>query len=466
MTVAEAQSVPGSYRDPAGGVHRLGDRILRTVSLEHAADFNAALRTGVLDRLAKAGRIVSFEPVTLPPQALGLATASRVLEHPRLPFISHPYEWSFEALRTAALHHLDLHLEAMEGGLTLSDASAYNIQFIGTEPIFIDLLSFRPYREGEIWAGYRQFCAQFLNPLLLCAATGVMPNAWYRGALEGIPTSDLRRLLPFRAKLSRRILLHVVAHAALENAEPAAADTASIAKGAALPREAFLRMLRDLRAWLSKLTPKRRRSLWSDYVTTCSYSDDEQSAKKAEVAAFAAALEPSMLWDLGCNTGEYALLALGSGAKRAIGWDGDPAAIDTAFRAARAAGAELTPLVGDLANPSPSQGWDQAERAGLQERSSADAALALAVIHHLLFTANVPLQRSARWIVSLAPRGLIEFVPPDDVQVRAMRARRNGVHHPYDREHFVAALSAVARIERSTVMGPSGREVFWYDRSA
>jgi ribosomal protein L11 methylase PrmA len=173
-----------------------------------------------------------------------------------------------------------------------------------------------------------------------------------------------------------------------------------------------------------------------------------------------------MLWDMGCNTGEYALLALESGAERAIGWDGDAAAIDTAFLAAQSANANLTALVSDLANPSPSQGWGQAERAGLHERSGADAVMALALIHHLLFGANVPLSRALSWIVELAPRGLVEFVPPDDVQVKPMRARRNGVHHPYDREHFVEALQAVARIERSTVVGPSGREMFWYDRSA
>lgn len=465
MTAAAAQSVPGSYRDPAGGVHLLGDRVLRTVSPEHEPDFTAALRTGLLDRLAHEGRLVAFEPLDVSLDELGLAGAARVVEHPRLPFISHPYEWSFAGLRAAALHHLDLHLEVMEGGLTLTDASAYNVQLVGTRPVFIDLLSFRPYREGEIWAGYRQFCEQFLNPLLLCAKTGVMPNAWYRGALEGIPTAELRRLLPWRAKLSRRVLLHVVAHAALEKTGPASDDGGKIAKSAGLPRASFLGLLKDLRAWIAKLAPKGRKTLWSDYTTTCSYSADEQSAKRAAVAEFAAATSPQMLWDIGCNTGEYALLALRAGAGRAIGWDGDPAAIDAAFRAAEQSGARFTPLVANLANPSPSQGWSQAERAGMQERSNADAVMALALLHHLLFGANVPLPRSIGWIVGLAPRGLIEFVPPDDVQVRPMIARRQGVHHPYDRDHFVAALSAVARIERSTVLGPSGRELFWYDRN-
>jgi ribosomal protein L11 methylase PrmA len=458
-----AERIAGSYRDPAGGVYQLGERILRAVAPEAEADFTASLRTGLLDRFAKEERITAFTPLTFPADTLGLASAGRVVEHARLPFISHPYEWSFEALRSAALHHLDLHLDAMQGGLTLSDASAYNLQFIGTRPIFIDLLSFRPYIEGEIWAGYRQFCEQFLNPLLLCNATGLMPNAWYRGALEGIRTSDLRRLLPWRKLLTRRAFLHVVVASALEDMAVHSSDAESAA-AATLPREAFLRMLRNMRAWLATLKPRRARSLWVDYTETCSYQDDEQAAKRAAVAAFAAQLRPKMLWALGCNSGKFPLLALKSGAEHAIGWDSDAAAIDIAFRAARDSGARLTPLVADLTNPSPSQGWSQAERAGMRERSSADAVMALAVIHHLVFGANVPLPEAIAWITGLAPRGLIEFVPPQDVQVRAMLARRTSAH-PYDRELFATELAKRARIERTIVLGPSGRELFWYDRS-
>jgi hypothetical protein len=44
-----------------------------------------------------------------------------------------------------------------------------------------------------------------------------------------------------------------------------------------------------------------------------------------------------------------------------------------------------------------------------------------------------------------------------------MIARRS-THHPYDREHFVAALGAAARIEKTRMLGPSGRELFCYDR--
>jgi hypothetical protein len=290
-----------------------------------------------------------------------------------------------------------------------------------------------------------------------------MPNAWYRGALEGVPTAELRRLMPLRALLSRRALLHVVAHAMLERS---GSDVPGESAAIGLPRERFDRLLRDLRAWIGALHPRRGKSRWSDYEATCSYSAEERAAKRREVAEFAAAVRPAQLWDMGCNTGEYALVAVACGARSAVGWDSDARGVDAAFLAAQAASAPFTPLVADIANPSPKQGWDESERLGLRDRATADAAMALALLHHLVFGHNVPLPQAVAWLVGLAPRGLIEFVPPEDVQVRRMLARRTGRVHRYDRDLFAESLSKLARVQRSKVLGASGREVFWYERSA
>ena len=155
------------------------------------------VESGVLQSLAAAGRVVAFDEVSRDVLGGEAGDPALVLEHPRLPFVSYPYEWPFKALKAAALHHLDIQIDALDGGVALSDASAYNVQFLGAKPIFIDLLSFRRYREGEFWLGHRQFCEQFLNPLLLRALVGVPHNAWYRGSLEGIVSAELSRLLPF-----------------------------------------------------------------------------------------------------------------------------------------------------------------------------------------------------------------------------------------------------------------------------
>ena len=169
----EAPADAGSYRDPSGRVFVLGDRVLRTVMPRAAADFEFVRSTGVLQSLIAEGSAIAEEQVDPGGLPRGFNDARYVVQHPKLPFISYPYEWCFTALKRAALLHLDIQMRCLEQGVALSDASAYNVQFLGPKPIFIDSLSFRRYREDEFWMGHKQFCEQFLNPLLLRALLGV-----------------------------------------------------------------------------------------------------------------------------------------------------------------------------------------------------------------------------------------------------------------------------------------------------
>jgi hypothetical protein len=200
--IAGAIADPASYRDPSGHVFHAGERVFRTISDAAVPHFDALRTSGFLDHPEVADRVI--EARLVPKDMVGPAASSAqyVVEHPRVPIITYPYEWCFGALKAAALLHLDLHIRALDHGLTLSDASAYNVQFLGARPVFIDLLSFRRYKPGEYWIGQQQFAEQFLNPMLLRALLGVPHNAWYRGNLEGIPTIELSRLLPWRKSLS------------------------------------------------------------------------------------------------------------------------------------------------------------------------------------------------------------------------------------------------------------------------
>ena len=455
---------PASYRDVAGTVYRHGDRILRTVNAPAVADYEYVRATGLLDALAAAGRVVAAREVDRAEGGELAADASYLLEHPRLPFISYPYEWSFEALKAAALHHLDIQLDCIEAGIALSDASAYNVQFIGARPIFIDTLSFRRYSDGEFWVGHRQFCEQFLNPLLLHALCGVSHNGWYRGTLEGVPSVELRRVLPWSAMLSRNVLTHVVLQASLGSAAASTGDAPDI-KGQRLPRAAYRHMLDRLRRWIAGLRPaKRRATTWQAYEEFKSYQDDETAQKAAFVDRYADSVRPATVWDIGCNTGTFALAALRGGAGRVIGWDADHGALDAAFLRAAAADAAFTPLYGDAVNPTPAQGWAQAERQGWIERGPADAVLALALVHHLAIGRNVPLPKVIDWLVATAPTGVVEFVGKGDVQVQRMLALRQDIFADYDLETFIGLLQDLARIVERKRLEPSGRELIWFSQ--
>jgi len=460
---------PASFRDPAGRVYRAGSRVLRTVS-RHAADqFERVRASGAIDDLVARGWLIDSrvaDPKHCDPlPGVNGEGVHAVIEHPRLPFISYPYEWGFSQLKAAALLHLDLHLAALARDVTLCDASAYNVQFLGARPLFIDLLSLRPYRAGQFWEGYRQFCEQFLNPLLLHALCGVAHNAWYRGRIAGIPSGDLSRLIPLRRRLSKRVLTHVVLHAALgRSVHKPDTQLSADAERAGLPKPRLVAMLRGLKSWIGELSPRGgTATYWDDYDRFKTYSDRESAAKREFVRRFAAAVRPETLWDLGCNTGDFALTALEGGAGTVIGWDNDLGALEVAFARAREAGARFTPLYGDACDPTPAQGWAERERAGWQARGPADAVLALALVHHLAITNNVPLESIVSWLIALAPCGVVEFVGKADSQVQEMLRLRDDIFPDYTLEAFLALLGARARIVERLSLSPGGRELVRYD---
>ncbi len=457
---------PGSYRDPSGRIYHLDGRVLRTVMPSAADDYRKVRETGLIDSLVADGFLVAEEECD--GSALGAAAdgASLVLEHPRLPFISYPYEWSFPALKAAALLQLEIYLRSLEHDVTLSDAAAYNIQFQGVRPVFIDHLSFRPYAPGTYWLAHRQFCEQFLNPLVLRASLGIPHNTWYRGRLEGIDTVQLARLLPMRKKLSWNVLTHVVMQAYFQRSSSNAGRAAESTGKRQLPKQAFENMLRSLHAWISKLYPADAgKTVWQDYDQEHSYDNDEFRAKMQFVTEFVEKSRPGMLWDIGCNTGEFSAAALEAGAEFVVGFDADHGALEKAFARADDNKLNLLPLYMDLANPSPDQGWEQRERAGLQERANADAIIALAVLHHMAISHNIPLARAVAWLVGLAPSGIVEFVPKSDPMVQTLLALREDVFTDYSEETFTAALQSEARIIKSETISATGRRLFWYDRS-
>jgi ribosomal protein L11 methylase PrmA len=465
----EDNRVAGSFRDPSGHVHDLNGRILRTITDHAAAEYEALRDSGVLQSLTDQGWLIASREVGR--DALGSPddAVRHVVEHPRIPHVSFPYEWPFSLLRDAALHHLDLHMAALDEGATLSDASAYNIQFRGPKPVFIDLLSLRRYREGEYWAAHRQFCEQFLNPLLLRALLGVAHNGWFRGTLEGIPTTEFARLLPLRRNLSWNVLVHVTLQARLQRGavSEGGARAARMTRNRPLSRTAYRAMLTQLRNWIAGLHPADAgRTEWGDYAESNTYSGDEEQAKRRFVGAFIAAERPATVWDLGCNTGEYSEVALTSGAGRVIGFDADQTALERACHRARSQGLDLLPLYLDAANPSPNQGWMQSERPGLAARTNADALIALAFEHHLAIGRNIPLAQVVRWLTSLAPTGVIEFVEKSDPTIQRMLALREDIFPAYTAAEFEAELGRNARIVKSETISASGRRLYLYDRGA
>ncbi len=465
--MSEALADQGSFRDPSGRIFRAGNEIFRTVS-EHARDdYEFVKAVGLIDKLVSSNRMVGTEEVDHTVLKSAGVDTYKVLRHGRIPFVSYPYEWSFSLLKQAALLHLDIQLAALSSGVSLSDASAYNVQFEGPDAVFIDALAFRRYREGELWLGHKQFCEQFLNPLLMHALFGIAPNGWYRGNLEGIETDKLARLIPWWRNFSFNILTHVTLQARLQRYAVSAGERAmSKAQGKGLSKNAYIQMLLQLQNWISKLEPKdTNATVWQDYEQTHTYAHDEQQAKSRFVAEFCAKTKPDMMFDFGCNSGEYSEVALASGARRVVGFDFDQGALERAYARAKAKNLNLLPLFLDAANPSPGQGWNGVERKSLSGRDKADALIALAFEHHLTIGRNVPIDQVIDWITSFAPTGIIEFVQKSDPTVQQLLMLREDIFHDYDEDTFARILASKARIVKKQIVASTGRTLYWFDRS-
>ncbi|WP_229402028.1 class I SAM-dependent methyltransferase [Micromonospora okii] len=470
MTVpdTEVRGEPGSFRDPTNRVFYADGEVLRGLDARAAEDWRALAASDFFPPLVAAGKVCGTEPVAAArfPAPDGRPWAA-VLRHERIPFVSHPYEWTFGMLRDAALLHLEVLRAALAAGFTIKDGSAYNLQWRGAHPVFIDVGSFEPARDGEPWAGYRQFCQTLLYPLLLTAHLGVDFQPWLRAQVDGIPAEQMRRLFTGARRLLPGVPTHVHLHSALQRRHAAASgsEVREQLRTAGYSRGLALATARRIERLIRRLRPRRVRSHWADYRDTCTYSAGDRAAKERFVAAaLTAGPPPELVLDLGANDGRYARLAARH-AGYVVAVEQDPAVADELYAALRAEEQpRVLPLVMDLADPSPGGGWRGAERAPFARRARADVVLALAVAHHLAIGRNVPLGQVVDQLAdACAPGGrlLVEFVHPEDPMARRLLANRPaGLFGDYRAEVFDRLLAARCRIRRRVEL-PGGTRTLY-----
>lgn len=435
----------GSFRDREGRVFYHQGRVLRALSDTALESFEALAATEFFAESQRDGRIVTTHRAELSDdlkRELG-PSYSAVLEHERIPFVSYPYEWSFSMLRDAALLQLDLLRAALAVDLVLKDASAYNVQWMGSRPVFIDVASFERWTEGDPWVGYLQFCQHFLYPLLLTAYRDVAPQPWLRGSLEGIPVEDADHLFSWRDRLRPGVLRDVYLQARLQASHARSQDSSSLRgelRQAGFRKELIVRNVERLTGIVRGLEWRRGSSEWASYAEDCSYDAESRDLKQRFVADAARRVGPEMAWDLGCNTGEYSRLVAAQ-ADRVVALDGDHLAIDRLYRRLRAEGpGNVLPLVGDVTNPSPALGWRHRERRALSDRGRPDLVLCLALVHHLVLTANVPVPEVLGWLAGLGRHLVFELVTLDDPMAQRLVRNKGGAHHDYTVALFEAEI--------------------------
>jgi predicted nicotinamide N-methyase len=451
-------ALPSSFRDPSGSLLRRDGVLYRRVNAVYAPHYDQLMASGLYEDLVGKGLLVPHEEVSL--EGEEAAGAYKILRPERVPFISYPYEWCFHQLQDAALATLRLQRRALKFGMSLKDASAYNIQFHHGKPVLIDTLSFEAYEESRPWVAYRQFCQHFLAPLALMSYDDVRTNQLLRAFIDGLPLDLVSGLLPRKTKLKPALLIHLHVHARAQRKYEDSGDAkASTSRG--MSKSALVAVIDSLQNATKALQWEPPKTVWANYYQDNSYSDAGIEHKRQIVGKFLEQAAPESVWDLGANTGLFSAVALAQGAKVVVASDVDPACVDILYRErVKKDGEDILPLVIDLTNPSPALGWAHSERDSLADRGPADMVMALALVHHLGIANNVPMPMVAEYFSRLGRSLIVEFVPKSDPQVKRLLRSREDVFDRYTQADFEADFARLFEIVAQEKVRDSDRVVY------
>jgi hypothetical protein len=457
----------GSFRDRNGRVFYHEGEVYRGLSSSAAAFWDRLAASEFLSSAMRNGTIVATESVEDARRQTILPSGEwpHVLKHARIPVISYPYEWCFGMLKDAALLQLDLVMGAAAEGFETRDATPYNVQWVGSRPVFIDVASFGILDRPGPWVAYRQFCRMFLNPLFLQAYRDVPFQPWLRGSLDGIGTGELRNLFGFADLWRRGVASHVLLHAAFEGAVTAPADRVKTEMlEAGYHKELLLSVVSGLRKVVRSLEWKKTKTKWSDYAQEHSYHDEDFKQKEEFVRRACQAAAGKIVWDVGANTGHFSRIA-GENAAHVVALESDHLAVERHYQTLKASGdSKILPLFYDFANPSPALGWKNQERRTLPERARPTLVLCLAVVHHLVISHNILLEDLIGHLASVTRHLVIEFVGREDPMTISLLRSKEGSFDDYTQANFEALMERFFQVEQRCSL-PSGHRFLYAAQS-
>jgi len=457
------ESVPGSFRDPSGYVYLLDGVVNRSINKYYKGDYDHLVKSGLYEKLTKEKYLVEHEETETTVDAHIDIYKNIIPEN--IPFISYPYEWSFSQLKDAALLTLKIQIEALNHDMTLKDASAYNIQYKDNNPIFIDTLSFEKLQEGKPWIAYQQFCQHFLVPLALMSKNDIRLGQLLKVYIDGIPLDLATKLLPKRSYFSFGILIHIHLHAKAQTHFSDNKNKDKSNKIREVSKTDIINICGSLKNIVSKLSWQPDNTEWNDYyISNNNYTTDTMQHKEKFVSDSIAKISPNLVWDLGSNTGYFSRLSSTKGF-RTISFDIDPACVENNYLRVKEKREEcLLPLLLDLTNPSPAIGWGNTERPSLYERNKPQLIIALALIHHLAISNNLPLKKIAELFSGLAPFLIIEFVPKSDSMVKRLLSTRKDIFFEYNKNDFDNIFGQFYKIISTENILNSERSIYFMER--
>ena len=450
---------PSSFRDPCGHIFLENGNIFRQINRCYFSQFDQLINSGLYSVLADAGMLVTHEVVVD-------ADDHKVIRPEQLDFITFPYEWCFSQLKDAATLTLRIHLVALEHGMVLKDATAFNVQYQQGKPIFIDTLSFDTYKEDDPWMAYGQFCRHFLGPLLLMKHRAPDLNKLQMLYIDGIPLELVSSLLPFRTHFSPFIKTNIHLHA---DSIRKHSKSDQIDDKPKLSLQTHRNIVSSIINHIDKLSLKTKTE-WGNYYDITNYNEEAFEFKERVVRKWVKTYGLKRVWDIGGNNGHFSRL-IQDHCELIICTDIDPVAVDENYRTAkRESEKKIVPLLLDYTSPTPGIGFDNTERANFAARVKSlklDCIVALALIHHLSISSNCSFGMLADSFRQSAKYLLIEFVHPDDSWAESLLRRKRDARilfSFYNRENFENVFSKYYEITESSTVPSAKRTLYLMTR--
>lgn len=419
-----------SFRDPSGYVFVEDGNIKRVIKPVYFSQYKSLTESGFYDTL--------FEKKYLIPHKTFQENQDQIIiEAQKIPFVTYPYEWSFLQYKHAALLTLKIQKLSLENNFTLKDASAFNITFHEGKPVFIDTLSFDFYKENNPWLAYKQFIMHFLGPLVLAKYFGQEHLKMLSQNLDGLSLQKLSLLLPVKSYFSPTLLTNI--HLLAKYDKKYESDKKTVNNN--LSKASQIKLIDGLYDYILNLSVNEKTE-WDHYYNQINYNDVAYQFKKEFVKDWFLSIKGKSLIDIGGNDGTFSR-ELKEQAELLIVADVDANAVEQNYRQVlKNKEKNILPLVADVLNPAANYGFNNEERFSFVDRVKAqnlDACLALAVIHHITLSGNIPFSFSAQFFSKMASNLLIEFPTRTDSWVQFLldsKREFSGHFDFYNEENF------------------------------
>lgn len=447
-----------AYRDPENTAFPHEGTWYRVASRSSAAALDRLRASQVHDELVRSGRLVAFEPVEGARAGDVLAAFARAAPRPvaegtrvyaveSVAPLTYPWEWPDSLLRAAGRVTLEVREVLLDVGLDLKDASAFNVQFRGATPVFVDLGSVEVWRPNPSWNALRQFVEHFVNPLAVGSSPLVSAaDAWELGQRRGLGSRVARGLLPRSQRRRPGLWLlqaSTVPSARAGSVESRVGGTRDV--DATLALRATRTVSRRLQRQLDRFGDDAHRTTWSDYSGRDHYGADDLARKQARSRDFVAAEagRERLVLDVGGNDGLIAEGLIRELGAHVVVADMDAGALDVLC--ARAASdpvltGSLLPLRTDLTNLTWDSGLLGREHSAFVARMRPSAVICQAVLHHVVITQGVPMRSAVEALAAFGAPVQIEFAREDDAKVDLLRSRIPNWSGVYDAATLLDAL--------------------------